>query len=132
MTRCRLAVLALSFALAGCASSAEHGDRRPSRQTDRLTQEELRTTQQNNLYDAVAVLRPTWVQPRAQVSSGSPGAGQVRVFIGSIDAGGVDYLRQLDVRDVVSLRFLNATEAGQRFGLRTHSGPVILVNLATR
>ncbi len=132
MKRSYFAVLAVCLSVAGCASSDVERAERPSRQTTVLTQDELLTTQQTSVYDAVAALRPTWLQRRAPLSSASPGAGQVRVYIGSIDAGGAEYLRQLRVEDVRSLRFLSGTEAGQRFGLRTDGSPVILVNLATR
>lgn len=124
-----LAVLAVAMSLAGCASSgAESGSQRPSRQGNLLTQEELLATQHTNVHDALAVLRPNWMAERGPMSFQNPEAGQVRVYLDFVDAGGVSYLRQLRVREVLSLQFLNSMEAAQRFGLRTNSGPVILVN----
>lgn len=124
-----LAVLAVAMSLAGCASSgAESGSQRPSRQSNLLTQEELLATQHTNVHDALAVLRPNWMAERGPMSFQNPEAGQVRVYLDFVDAGGVSYLRQLRVREVLSLQFLNSMEAAQRFGLRTNSGPVILVN----
>lgn len=124
-----LAVLAVATSLAGCASSgADSGSQRPSRQGNVLTQEELLATQHTNVHDALAVLRPNWMAVRGPISFQNPDAGQVRVYLDFVDAGDVRYLRQLRVRDVLSLQFLNSLEAAQRFGLRTNSGPVILVN----
>jgi hypothetical protein len=124
-----LAVLAVATSLAACASSgAESGSQRPSRQSNVLTQEELLATQHTNVHDALAVLRSNWMAERGPISFQNPEAGQVRVYLDFVDVGGVSYLRQLRVRDVISLQFLNSMEAAQRFGLRTNSGPVILVN----
>lgn len=129
MRHSRLTVLAVAMSLAGCASSgAEGGSQRPSRQSNVLTQEELLATQHTNVHDALAVLRPNWMAERGPMSFQNPEAGQVRVYLDFVDAGGVSYLRQLRVREVLSLQFLNSMEAAQRFGLRTNSGPVILVN----
>jgi hypothetical protein len=124
-----LALVAVSMSLGGCASSgSESRSERPSRRSNVLTQEELLATQRPTLYDALSVLRPNWMADRSPVSFENPRAGQVRVYLESVDAGGVNYLRQIRVGEVVSVRFLNSTEAAQRFGLRTNSGPVILVS----
>lgn len=123
-----LAVLAVSISLVGCASSGEGAGQRPSRQANLLTEEELRAVPQTNLYDIVASHRPAWLRQSAQISFENPDAGQTLVYLDFVEAGGVRYLRQLNVRDVMSVQYLTPTEAAQRFGLRTNSGPVILVN----
>jgi hypothetical protein len=128
--RTDLAVLAaLAVALAGCASTGTQSDaQRPYRQGNVLTQEQLLATQHITLHEALAALRPNWMRDRAPVSFQNPEAGQVRVYMDVVDAGDVSYLRQIRVRDVASVQFLDAVEAAQRFGLRTNSGPVILVS----
>jgi hypothetical protein len=124
-----LALVSIAMSLGGCASSGtESGGERPARRSNALTQEELLATQRPTLYDALSVLRPNWLADRSPVSFENPRAGQVRVYLEAVDAGGVNYLRQIRVGEVLSVQFLNATEAAQRFGLRTNSGPVILVH----
>jgi hypothetical protein len=128
MKMSRLLTLVLSLALIGCAAhQAEDGVQRPTRQPNFLSQEDVRNAHQNNLYDVVATLRPNWLIQRGQISFADPGAGQVIVYLNDVRAGGAEFLRQISVLDVVSLRYLNATEASARFGLQQSGGAAIII-----
>ena len=129
MTLSRLLVLALSILMVSCApTNGENAARGPKRQQNVLTQEEIREANYSNVYDAVAALRPNWLRSRGPVSFYEPDAGQVVVVMYNALLGGVDYLRRLNVTEVISLQFLSASEAGARFGFDTSSGPAIVID----
>lgn len=128
MKKLILLLVACALVGAGCASASREGGGRPARQNDLLTQEDIRGALKNNMYDVVATLRPNWIRQRGQMSFADPSAGEVVVYLNGVRAGGAEFLRQLSVLDVVSLRFVNATEAGARFGIQQNGGAAILVS----
>lgn len=133
MSHARVFLVALLVAAAGCASAAgSAGGERISRQQNVLTREEIRGTHRSNVYDVVAMLRPTWLRNRGQISIGDPEAGQVVVYLNSVQAGGADYLRQVPSSEVVSLEYLNETQASARFGLKQSGGPAIVIHTMGR
>jgi hypothetical protein len=125
MRRAIVLILALGLLGPACTSARPAG---PPRQADVLTSDEIRGALKNNAYEVVAVLRPHWMQRRGQISFQNPEAGQVIVYLNGMRVGGAEYLRQLSVLDVVSMRFISATEAGARFGIQQNGGAAILVN----
>jgi hypothetical protein len=128
MKNALLLVLAVAVLGAGCARASADGVTRPARQSDVLTQEEIRGALKQNVHEVVSTLRPNWIRQRGQISFNDPTAGQVVVYINGVRVGGAEYLRQMSVLDVVSLRFVNSTEAGARFGIQQNGGAAILVD----
>lgn len=129
MRHARLLLVALLVAATGCASAGSgDGVRRPSRQQNMLSQEEIRDSQYTNLHDVVRALRPNWLRTRGQISIGDPSAGQVVVYLNGVQAGGADYLRQVSAREVLSLEYLNETQASARFGLKQAGGAAIIIH----
>jgi hypothetical protein len=121
--------LVLALVLAGCASTSSDPDaQRVSGDRSVLTQEEFRGSGHSNLYEVVQALRPSWLVQRGPISFSDPGAGRVVVYINDVQAGGVEYLRQVNVLDVVSLRYLDPIEASAQFGLRQSGGAAIIIN----
>lgn len=129
----RLVVVWIAVLMVSCApASMKDAGSRPIRQPNVLTQEEIRSGHFRNVFDAVAALRGNWLARRGAVSFRDPTAGQVLVFMHGQRIGGVDYLRQVSTAHVISVQFLNPTEAAAQFGLRTSSGPVIIVDMMPR
>jgi hypothetical protein len=124
----RLVTLLLSLALIGCASAGTGETApRPNRQQNLLSETDIRDANQSNLYDVVASLRPNWLLQRGQISFADPRAGQVIVYLNDVRAGGAEFLRQVSVLDVLSVRYLTSTEASARFGLQQSGGPAIII-----
>jgi hypothetical protein len=121
-------LLALVTLAVGCASTSPEGTVRPARQPDMLTQEEIRESLKSNVFEVISTLRPNWIRQRGQMSFNDPSAGEVVVYVNGVRAGGAEYLRQVSVLDVSSLRFVSATEAGARFGIQQNGGAAILVS----
>lgn len=77
--------------------------------------------------EAVRRLRPRFLAKRGAVSIKMADAGTVHI---SIDGGPLltpDYLAGLRSGDIAEIRYLNATDAAQRFGTVAGSGAVILI-----
>ncbi|MDP9348091.1 MAG: TonB-dependent receptor plug domain-containing protein [Gemmatimonadota bacterium] len=132
MRYARMLLVALVVVVAACASAGGNGAQRPSRNQNQLSQEEIRDSQYSSLYDVVRALRPGWLRTRGQISFSDPDAGQVVVYLNGVRAGGADYLREVNAREVLSLEFLNETDASARFGLRQGGGAAIVIHTMDR
>jgi hypothetical protein len=130
MPYARMLLVALVVALTGCAATASSGDgvRRPARQQNLLTQEEVSGSQYTNLYEVVRALRPNWLRTRGQISIQDGEAGQVVIYLNGIRAGSADYLRQVGPREVLSLEYFDETQASARFGLKQGGGAAIVIH----
>jgi hypothetical protein len=78
-------------------------------------------------YAAIRMLRPNFFSYRGPTGSSEAGAGEVMV---SHDYGplmSVQSLKTHNTMGIVEVRFLNAEEAGLRFGLNANGAPVIVL-----
>ena len=96
---------------------------------DVISQEELRdpTIAGVDAMTAIRQLRPAFFRNRGPQSFTNTTAGQVQV---SQDYGPLQPVSQLstvDTRSLVEVRYLNANDAQNRFGINANGGPVIVV-----
>lgn len=78
-------------------------------------------------YAAIRMLRPNFFVYRGPTGSSEAGAGEVMV---SHDYGplmSVQSLKSHNTMGIVEVRYLNAEEAGLRFGLNANGAPVIVL-----
>ena len=78
-------------------------------------------------YAAIRMLRPNFFSYRGPTGSSEAGAGEVKV---SHDYGplmSVQSLKTHNTMGIVEVRYLNAEEAGLRFGLNANGAPVIVL-----
>ena len=141
MTSRFVGVLALAVA-AGCSSKTANPElaaspqgessaaREPARgNRDVISQEELSapSVRAQSVLDVVRTLRPHFLTQRGKNSHSDDEAGKVHV---SIDHGRimtVEELNNLHAGSVIEVRFLNPSQAMQKFGGAAREGPVILV-----
>jgi hypothetical protein len=111
-----LASLAAVFAVAGCAGGTTQG-RTGRTGTAQLTQSEMAESTANNLYDAIAKLRPEWLSSRGptSVTDGTPSG--VDVYMNGTLLGKAESLRDLRLSDVSAVRYWDAGQASARFGM---------------
>ena len=100
-----------------------------TRASDLLTREELShpSVIAGDALEAVRRLRPRFLASRGATSIRVAGAGSVHV---SLDGGpllSVNVLSRMRPGEIAEIRYLNATEAAQRFGTAAGSGGVMLV-----
>ena len=119
------ALLVLLVLAVGCATrtTAEVGSS-SQRNPSRIAREELVETNVQTLDEAIRVLRPNWLRGRGQNSFSAP--QQAVVYVDDLRRGGPEYLSRINTADVLSVEFIGALTAQQRFG-EDHTGGAVLV-----
>ena len=120
-------------AIIGCApASGTSGTSRTSvvpRKANFLAAEEIVAAHADaaTAYDALARLRPNWLNTHG-VSSFAPRGTEVAVvFVNGQPYGDVESLHNIPAYQVADFRYYDVTEAGATFGLRGGTGGVIEV-----
>ena len=96
---------------------------------DVISQQELRdpTIAGTDAMTAIRQLRPAFFRTRGPQSFMNASAGQVQVSQDYGPLQGVNSLVAVDTRSLVEVRYLNANDAQNRFGINANGGPVIVV-----
>ena len=110
----------------GCASAPAVADR-SSGGRNTLSREQLQATDSEELYAAIAKLRPEWLSSRGPTSVTDPTPTSASVFMDGSLLGRVDYLRQMRVIDVTEVRYWNAGQASARFGMGHPRGVIEII-----
>jgi hypothetical protein len=116
--------LAVSI-LSGCAST-QAGEGASSREI--LTAEEIARTSALNAYEAIQIRRPVFLaraQRRALRDAEQPDARPI-VYVNAVYFGDVESLRDIPVREIKDIRFVEANEATRTLGT-ANVGGVIMV-----
>jgi hypothetical protein len=109
-------------AAAGAATAARPAARRSNRNA--LSADELRDSQEKNLYDAIRRMRYFWMQGRGAGSFSQPEV--VQVYVNGQHAEGASALRQIDPSTVVSVDYLSGIDATSRYGTGHGAGAIIV------
>jgi hypothetical protein len=128
--------LALSIALATIAACASQGARATTSQgaatsgsRNLVSAGELATVGELNLYDALARIRPTMLQPR--IGGGTTGVSAVPISIfydGNQMREGVQSLRELAAKNIAEVRLLEPQQASARFGGNHANGALVITS----
>lgn len=136
----RALVLPLAALLAGCAttspgsaplnSSAAREDasvqtERTRRSHGELLHEDIIEARHNTALDAVRAMRPQWLRKRGLGSISRP--EMVKVYINGMLRGGPQALREVNSDSILSIQYMNASDATQRFGTDHASGAIIVL-----
>lgn len=120
-----LAMMLVLLVTAGCASSQSGG---VVSTREILTAEEMSRTTALTAYDAIQVRRPAFLasaQRRALRDADQPDTRPV-VYVNGIYYGEVESLRDITVREIKEIRFLEANDATKVLG-SAYAGGVIMV-----
>ena len=127
------AVALLLVALGGCASrpagapATQQSSSRPHTSRDVITADELATIDAQTALQAVQRLRPNFLQTRGGASmSITQGPVNIVVYVDQTRMGGVSTLSQIPVTEIKEIRYLNATDATQRYGTGHGAGAIIV------
>lgn len=123
LARVVIVVGSLANALAGCAPATSTSSRATR---DVLTQAQLAATNSNNLYDAIAKLRPEWLGSRGPTSVSNPAPALASVFMDGTRLGTTEYLRGVPVIEVTEVKYWDAGRASARFGMGHPRGVIEL------
>lgn len=124
-----LGSMAVLTVLVGTGACASGGSGSSSGSATVITGEQLMATNQNNLFQALQNLRPQWLRSRGSASLTSP--TQVMLFVNEAPYGTVNDLSSIPIDAVQDIRFLNASEAGSRYGTAAGAGGLLLVRTRT-
>jgi len=117
--------LVVTCLLAGCAGATTQSRGGQDRSAV-LTSEELAKTNSDNLYDAIAKLRPEWLTSRGPTSATDMTPTSVDVYMNGTQLGDAGYLRQMRILDVSEVRYWDAGQASARFGMGHPRGVIEL------
>ena len=112
------AVLASACASGGTTATAS--------QRNVITNEELVRAGDVNLYDALVQLRPNFLRSHAGPTVSTTPA-PVQVYVGGMLMPGTDHLRQIMVKGVKEITFLEPQQAITRFGGNNTGGALVVV-----
>jgi hypothetical protein len=115
-------VLALAAALA-CASSGTAGTA-VRRDPNLITEQEIATSAESNLYDVVSRLRPMFLKTRGQSTINSGGSEYASVFLDGQYFGELGSLRNIAATQIHEIRYLSGPDAVSRYGMRYGSRAV--------
>jgi hypothetical protein len=128
-----------------CAGSGAQPGQSSSRDRNVITFEQIENSEAPNAFELVRALRPQWLRPRGAqtvhetakgVGGGTgPGAAVVYtpapdmivVYLDKARLGGVNDLRQIDLRAVRTIEWLDVAAANYRFGPGHHHGVILLM-----
>jgi hypothetical protein len=111
------------------SGAVQTGSARTRKNPDVISQEELRdpTIAGTDALTAIRQLRPAFFRSRGPQSFSNPTAGQVQISQDYGPLQSASNLSGIDTRSLVEIRYLNANEAQNRFGINANGGPVIVL-----
>ena len=126
-------VVATSLLLAGCSSATTTNGSSAGGTSNRtseiqLSQADLTRANADNVYDAVAKLRPAWLNSRGPTSVTDMTPTEVDVYMDGNFMGKADYLKQLRLNNIVSVKYWDAGRASARFGMGHTRGVIEVVH----
>jgi hypothetical protein len=116
----------LSMATLACGLPPARSSAAPAASSSLITSEELQSTSQSNLYDAITQARPMFFATRGPISILHEPPSMVVIENRQVQ-GGLEQLRSIDARHVRSVRRLSAAEVYQMTGRAVSSGGVEVV-----
>jgi len=122
--RYRSLVVVLLVVAAGCPHASTT---RQKRDPNLITQDEIERVTATNAYDAVQMLRPSFLRTRGVTSAVTVMPEMAIVYLDGMKMGDVGQLQRIPTVGIVSIRYINAIDANQRYG-RGHEGGAILVD----
>ncbi len=120
----RLLVAGLAMLMAGCSWQNSRGT--PSRNSTRISSDEIAAITAGTATDIVRQLRPNWLRSRGPVSTSRSVPELPVVYIDDVRTGDPSTLDRIPSHNVSEIRFLTGRDATTRFGM-DHGGGAILV-----
>jgi len=123
-----LAAVALAVAALGRPAAAQRYQKNLLTAAEIANRAEVTTA-----YDAVARLRPMWLNPsditlRSVGTAGVAGqVAKVKVYLNDFNVGDIDYLKAVAAESVQEMRFLSQNETASRYGPTDGQVAIVLV-----
>ena len=127
MARVRIVLAMCALVLAsGCGGGGGAKPPGPA-PTDRetLRPEEWGTRNFYSAYDAVAALRPMWLNRRGP-------DGEIQVYVDDNHLGSLEVLRSVRISSIAVIKHMDGIQAGARFGRNHEQGAILVSTRASR
>lgn len=105
------------------------GGPEPRRPHDLISADELDRARENNLFDAVARLRPHMLRNRTSLAYGRAATAPVMVYVDGEKVDGIDFLRRVATSEVQEVRYFEPQVANTRFARYNNAGGAIAIVL---
>ena len=109
---------------AACAPQAAPGASPSSSQRDLLLPDEMLQAGYPDAFATVQSLRPQWLQRRGPTSL--RGTETIKVYLDGTLLGGPDQLRQIMIRSIGTIRWMDGLAASERWGLDHGAGAIVV------
>ena len=91
-----------------------------------ITADEIAKSNASNAYDAVERLRPAFLQTRGPQSIQNTAPPTPMVYVDGMRYGALQSLMSLPTISIISIQYLNALDATQRFGMGNDGGAILV------
>lgn len=132
--RLAVAVWMSTGAVAACASGSASRGVTAGGRTDVLYRNEIAKSTAQNAYDAVRLLRPSFLSGRGPTTLLRPRASSVApvVYLDNQRLGDARTLENIPVEGIVEIRFVGASQAQLRWGMDHPAGAIQVVTGTVR
>lgn len=111
------------LALGACTGQPSHV---APRDRNLITADEIARSNASNAYEAVERLRPAFLRTRGAQSIQNPEPPTPMIYLDGIRFGPLQTLSSIPAIGILSIQYMNAVDATQRFGMG-HEGGAILI-----
>lgn len=123
MRRITIVVAAL-LAIGACAGVKSH--RVAPRDRNMITADEIDRANASNAYEIVERLRPAFLRTRGAESLQNPTPPTPIIYLDGMRYGTLQTLASVPAIGIISIQYLNAIDATQRFGFGNEGGAILI------
>ena len=116
----------VTAALISTAACASNTPRSAPSNRNLITADEIAKSNASTAYDAIERLRPAFLRTRGAQSLQNPTPVAPLVYLDGMRYGGVAALAQIPAMGIISIQYLSALDASQRFGLGNEGGAILV------
>ena len=130
MVRTPLAALLISLALAACVPPSQ--SRAPIPDPQLIVENDIVQSRAMDAYDAVRLLRPSFLTFRGQTSVLGTSSPYPTVYVDGLRIGDIDALRGIPAQQIATIRLYRAWDAATRFGGGNMGGVIAITTRSGR
>jgi hypothetical protein len=116
-------VTAALVSLAACGGKSAHT---PTQNRNLITADEIARSNASTAYEAVERLRPAFLRTRGPQSLQNSEPPTPNVYVDGMKYGTLASLAQLPALGIISIQYLSALDASQRFGIGNEGGAIVV------
>lgn len=122
-TLSRVSWIALLLIVAACGARSVAPGTRPDRNL--ISEEEMKAAGYHDALSTIQLLRPQWLNRRGPSTINLKES--VKVYLDGSLLGGPEHLQRITVSSISTMRYLDAIEATQRWGLDHGLGAILVI-----